>query len=419
MYDLEHLERDIEEIMAVARECGLDHHDMHFEICPPEVLYSFGAYGTPTRFGHWSFGKAYQRIKAEYDHNLSRMYEMVINTDPCCAFLLQGNSRTQNRLVIAHVLAHSDFFKHNAYFARTAPRTALDSMAAAAGRFRSYEEAHGLDRVEQFLDAALAVAEHVDYRGHPAHAGRAGAGEPAGHPKNDILGFIARCAQHLDSWERDILAVVRDESLYFRPQSATKLCNEGWATFWHLEIMRRLELTEEETIDFARMHAQLVQPLRLQVNPYLLGLSIFAGIDRRWGREAVFEARSTCDDAGFLRNYLTAELVREMDLFVSRRIGYEWRAVEKDWRVVRDTLVQNLFNCGHPYILAEAGDFNGRGELYLKHHYEGVELDVHYLEKTLPFVHRLWGRPVHLETVLEEKEMLFSFAGGKVSRRFL
>lgn len=134
LYDLEHLERDIEEIMAVARECGLDHRDMHFEICPPEVLYSFGAYGMPTRFGHWSFGKAYQCIKAEYDHNLSRMYEMVINTDPCYAFLLQGNSRTQNRLVTAHVLAHSDFFKHNAYFARTAPRTALDSMAAAAGR---------------------------------------------------------------------------------------------------------------------------------------------------------------------------------------------------------------------------------------------------------------------------------------------
>lgn len=197
------------------------------------------------------------------------------------------------------------------------------------------------------------------------------------------------------------------------------MCNEGWATFWHLEIMRRLELTEAEAVDFARMHAQLVQPLRLQVNPYLLGLSIFADIDRRWGREAVFEARATSDDAGFLRNYLTAELVREMGLFVFRRIGYEWRAVEKDWRVVRDTLVQNLFNCGHPYILVETGDFSGRGELYLKHHCEGVELDVHYLGKTLPLVHRLWGRPVHLETVLKEKEMLFSFAGDKVSRRFL
>jgi stage V sporulation protein R len=392
---------------------------MHFEICPPEVLYSFGAYGMPTRFGHWSFGKAYQRIKAEYDHNLSRMYEMVINTDPCYAFLLQGNSRVQNRLVIAHILAHSDFFKHNAYFARTVPRTVLDSMAAAAGRFRGYEEAYGRDRVEQFLDAALAVAEHVDYRGHPAHAGRAGAGEPAGRPENDLPGFIARFGHGLESWQRDVLAVIREESLYFRPQLATKLCNEGWATFWHLKIMRLLDLTEEETVDFARMHAQLVQPSRLQINPYLLGLSIFADIDRRWGRDAVFEARVTSDDAGFLRNHLTEELVREMGLFVFRRIGYEWRAVEKDWRVVRDTLVQNLFNCGHPYILVETGDFNGRGELYLKHHYEGVELDVHYLEKTLPLVHRLWGRPVHLETVLEEKEMLFSFVGDKISKRLI
>ncbi|MEW6459175.1 MAG: SpoVR family protein [Bacillota bacterium] len=419
MHDMESLERDIEEIMAAARQYGLDHRDMHFEICPPEVLYSFGAYGMPTRFGHWSFGKAYQRIKTEYDHNLSRMYEMVINTDPCYAFLLQGNTRIQNRLVIAHALAHSDFFKHNAYFARTAPRTVLESMAVAAGRIRNYEQAYGRERVEQFLDAALAVQEHVDYHHSPGTGRRYPAGESAGHSKNDVLGFIARFGHGLESWQRDILAVVREESLYFRPQLATKLCNEGWATFWHLKIMHRLELTEEETVDFARMHAQLVQPSRLRVNPYLLGLSIFSDIDRRWGRDAVFEARATCDDPGLLRNYLTEELVRKMDLFVFRRIGYEWRVVEKDWRTVRDTLIQNLFNCGRPYILVETGDFNGRGELYLKHYYEGVELDVHYLEKTLPLVHRLWGRPVHLETVLEEKEMLFSFPGDKVGKRLI
>lgn len=111
MQEIERLERAVEEILAVARGLGLDFFDMRFELCPAEVIYTFGAYGMPTRFSHWSFGKAYFKIKTEYDYNLSRIYEMVINTDPCYAFLLAGNSLLQNKLVVAHVLGHSDFFQ--------------------------------------------------------------------------------------------------------------------------------------------------------------------------------------------------------------------------------------------------------------------------------------------------------------------
>src|SRR5690606_29803010 len=121
------------------RACfGLDPFEMRYEICPAEVLYSVGAYGMPTRFTHWSFGKAYHRMKMQYDFNLSRIYELVINSDPCYAFLLEGNSLLQNQVIAAHVLAHADFFKHNARFAHTS-RDMVETMAVNASRIRDYE----------------------------------------------------------------------------------------------------------------------------------------------------------------------------------------------------------------------------------------------------------------------------------------
>ena len=51
------------------------------------------------------------------------------------------------------------------------------------------------------------------------------------------------------------------------------------------------------------------------------------------------------------------------------------------------------------------------GELYLKHWYEGIELDLKYLEKVLPYIHQLWGRPVHMESIVESKDVVFSYDG--------
>jgi len=417
------LARDIEEIITVARWYGLDFFDVRFEICPPEVLHSFGACKMPLRFTHWSFGKAIQRMQMEYDYGLSRLHEMVINTDPCYAFLLRDNTRLQNRLVVAHAVAHSDFFKNNVYFSRVS-RSMLEIMAVASRRIRDYERFYGRERVESFLDAVLAVQEHINPFGYQPAWKHAGSGlnrtrSRAELPEKDLLGFILDRGRGLKDWQRDIIRMVREESLYFWPQLATKICNEGWATYWHLKIGRVLDLNENDSLEFARMHAELIRPSPMAVNPYLLGLSIFTDIARRFGESTVFEVRATCDDVSFLRNYLTEELVRDLGLYAFRRMGYEWRVCDTDWRAVRDTLVQQRFNCGHPYLMVEDGDFNRQGELYLKHYYEGQELDVFYLERTLPLVYRLWGGPVHLETVLDDKPVLFSFHGNKIGKRFL
>ena len=435
MGELEAVEAAVSEIMTLAREQGLDFFPMRFEICPAEVLSTFGAYGMPTRFSHWSFGKAYHRIKMHYDYGLNRIYEMVVNTNPCYAFLLAENTLIQNKLVIAHVLAHSDFFKNNVYLNHT-PRGMLEVMAQAAARIREYAMLYGRDRVEEILDAVLAIQEHVDpyrftRRSRPAGArerctgdgcrnrppGAAGGPEQERRePEKDLLRFIIENAQGLADWERDIVAVVHTETLYFWPQITTKILNEGWATYWHARLMRKLELGEKEAVEFARMHAELTQPGRLALNPYLVGLRILEDIERRWGKEKLFEVRALENDISFIRNHLTEELVAELDLCVYQLRGQEWRVVTKEWQKVREALVASLVNGGYPYLVVEDGNYRCQGELYLRHIYEGVELDLYHLERALGHVYRLWKRPVHLETVLDGRRVVFCHNGERVAR---
>ncbi len=481
------LEEAIENITIKAKEFGLDFYKMYFEICPAEIIYTFGAYGMPTRFSHWTFGKAYQKMKTQYDYNLSRIYEMVINSDPCYAFLLDGNSLIQNKLVVAHVLAHCDFFKNNAYFRHTS-RNMVETMASAANRFREYEFKYGKQKVESFLDSVIAIQEQVDpylgikgtetgnNGGGACHGGgcggTCGCGEKRdeaggkrketryddlwdlekGHslscqledkpkkfpaqPEKDILLFLANHSRDLEEWQRDIISVAREEMLYFWPQMQTKIMNEGWASYWHLRIMRDMDMSEEEVLEFAKMHSGVVQASKMNVNPYLLGLKIFEDIEKRWdnptkeerkkynrsggeGKQKIFEVRESENDVSFLRNYLTKDIIEEMDLFLFKKIGYDWKVTDKEWEVVRDNIVSVMTYCGFPYLVIEDGDFNKRGELYVRHHFEGVEMDVFYLERTLPHVFKLWGRPVHLETVMDNKKVLFSYNGDKGSKKFL
>ena len=152
---------------------------------------------------------------------------------------------------------------------------------------------------------------------------------------------------------------------------------------------------------------------------------MFEDIEKRWneksgdGRQKIFEVRELDSDISFLRNYLTKELVEETDLYLYQKVGHDWVVVEKDWEKVRDRLVMSKVNGGFPYIVVEDGDYLRNGELYLKHQYEGVELDLKYVERTLPYVYTLWGRGVHLETVVEGRPVLFSYDGKRSHRRFL
>ncbi|MFZ3131353.1 MAG: SpoVR family protein [Desulfosporosinus sp.] len=445
-----------QDIAQVAQGMGLDFYPVNFEIVPAETLYTFGAYGMPVRFTHWSFGKAFYRMKIQYDLNLSRIYELVINTNPAYAFLLEGNRLTQNKLVIGHVYAHVDFFKNNRYFSRT-PKDMVERMGTHAEKIRDYELQYGRELVEQTLDAVLAIQEHVDYRSHigprnlmknepkirkeQSKAGTqietqikrtslpykdlwgdllADEGNPPPQPEyEDLLLYIMMFAPGLEDWQRDIVSIVREESLYFYPQIETKIINEGWATFWHARIMHELELTDAESLEFALMHSQVVQPSRMGLNPYYLGVKIWEYLAEVKSNNELFELRETENDLSFIRNHLTRELVEELNLFNFRKVGAHWQVTENEWEKVRDNLVQQLINGGHPRIVVLEGDYEGKGGLYLKHRHEGIDLDIVYLEKTLALVQFLWGKAVALETVADTKKVIYESFNGLVSRRQL
>ncbi len=882
--EIKDLEATFERIREVAGGFGLDPFPTKFEIVPAAVMYEIGSYALPGRYSHWTFGKAYHRMKTMYDFGLSKIYEVVINTDPAYGFLMDTNSPIQNKLVMAHVLGHVDFFKHNAYFART-NRRMVESVSAHAGRMTGYEFKYGRKTVERFLDAVLSIEEHIDpnffiKRDRPRHPPgdardaamqsadaappppregryddlwnlgaptRDADATPAAPspdasrgkeqlPEKDLLYYLMRHSPTLADWQRDVMAMMHEEMEYFVPQMQTKTMNEGWAcatgdslllteagfirfdelykagdklrvasggalaldgitdfhrerlaptlrlrtrrgltiegalkhrlqladgswaylsemklgdrvriergnhiwpkaqppltfapsvphatldsvaaqvgvspftvfrhlhgrrtlrageiaealnatsyqtamigrvlgtrvhlkvppklsvdlawllgffvgdgnrtksgicltcgdeelalklveiikrefdlcarrqwdatetggrwrvivhsrellrwlegvgvdlgakaaakkipahvlyspkevmsgflrgyfdadayagvegirlssasdelirtvqivllnygilstqrqhphsikqleitgasaalyleeigfslmrkqqalreyvgrhrwfkreeaddaivsiqygcadvyditvdtrhayvangllnhnSFWHARIMRELELTDTELLEFAELHSGVVSPHKGQLNPYYLGYKIFEDIERRWdnptkeererfgrkggeGRAKIFEVRELDNDVSFLRNYLTEELCEELDLYVYELVDEEeWTVTEKRWERVRDQLVANLTNFGFPYIVVADGDYNRNRELYLKHAYEGAELDHNYARKVLEHVHTLWGRSVHLETVSDGETLVLHYDGSE------
>lgn len=453
-----------EQIWDVAWSMGLRPFPMHYEIVPSEILYEFGAYGMPGRFAHWSHGKSYQKMKTEYEYGLSKIYELVVNTDPCYAFLLDSNSLIENKLIIAHVLAHSDFFANNAHFTPSSRRM-LDTMPLSAERIRGYEYRHGKEAVEAVLDAALAIEMHLDprattYKRRPIHdddgkpdplwrpdertsafddvwevphgsAERLQALKEAparsGPPAHDLLLFIAEHSPEMAEWQRDICRIVRSEMLYFWPQGRTKVIDEGWASYWHVQILRALDLNDEETFAWMSMHSGVVQPGPRHMNPYYLGYKILEDIEKRWsedgkapekGREKLFEVRAWESDASLIRNYLTKELVEDLDLFTytldKSRNEYiaDTPAVENErWKEVRDAFAAYLTTHNQPVIVADDGDMSGTRELALRHLREGHDLDLDEARKVLVHLHRLWGRPVHLETANKGVKAVLRYDG--------
>jgi stage V sporulation protein R len=283
------LEKSLERIWEVARGFGLDPYPVRFEVVPATVMYEIGSYALPGRYSHWTFGKAYHRMKTMYDFGLSKIYEVVINTNPSYGFLLETNSPVQNKLVMAHVLGHVDFFKHNAYFSRT-NRRMVETVSAHSGRMSEYEFRYGRKAVERLLDAVLSIEEHIDpnffirrepdtppgeERKKPApkpgryddlwNIGRAPEQDstneederPRGErlPEKDLIYYIMRNSPSLKDWQRDVMAMLHEEMEYFVPQMQTKTLNEGWACASGDSLL----VTEEGFVRFDELYEEHVK----------------------------------------------------------------------------------------------------------------------------------------------------------------
>ena len=157
------LQKAQQEIEAIARSYGLAFFPVVFELVTYKQMNQLAAYvGFPVRYPHWRWGMEYERIRKSHAYGLQIIHEIVINNNPCYAYLLSSNTLLEHKMVMAHVLAHADFFKNNQWFAHT-NRKMLDEMANHAVRIQRYIERYGEERVESFLDLCLSIEDMIDY----------------------------------------------------------------------------------------------------------------------------------------------------------------------------------------------------------------------------------------------------------------
>ncbi len=393
----------LQRISPVLESSGLEVPHIHFELVGKNSLSAIAAYsGMPTRFGHWSFGKAYHRMKTEHDYRLTQIYELVVNSQPAYAFLDRETSPAQALLILVHVAAHVDFFLHNRLFFATAH----DMVAQSAWhqrQFESWRRSHGKEAVETLIDAAMIL---MDFTGESTLVA-------ASRSRNDdLLGYVAVHAPSLEPWEREALMLLRAEARYFWPQQLTKISNEGYATFWHLRILRQMPLTAGEIWDVARLHTKVVQTTSPQLNPYRLGLAIYQDLERSQGLEAVWQARDQFDDAGLVRAGLHEDMTESAGLALFKSTGAEPEPHGAPFATMKTQLLCDLENAGIPHLTVNPDA--SRSDLVLVHHHNGRDLDFAILPYAMEVVaQRLWRGRVLLHTIQNRIARTVSHDGSR------
>jgi stage V sporulation protein R len=442
------LARNVPKLEKLARSYGLDFYPVDFELTPPSFMLEISVYGLPVRMPHWSFGVRYIHQLVRQSMGNSRIFEVMFPGDPCHAYLQETNTDSENTLVVAHVLGHADFSKHNHLFERYHRMSGGNIVEMAAAHAHQIEDAlrkHGVEKVEPVLDAALALESHVDvgrelhrgmypprsactagccapqatgfqkrYEGLPGHTVRdveAARHAPRApippHPEQDLLWFISQYGEELEDWERDIFLAVRAESFYFYPVFACQIMNEGWASYWHARLLREADfLPQDQYLSAIKCHSDVVSPYAsgeqqtaLAINPYHLGFSMWEEIVKKRGMENARRILRDEDDFGFIRNYLDRDMADKLGLFVwEAKSDGEIKVAGRDIGMLRENILAPRFNYGAPRIAISEMRADGSLVLVHDHKTDGRGLDVKRAAQVLRYVHRLWRRPVRLVT---------------------
>jgi stage V sporulation protein R len=253
-------------------------------------------------------------------------------------------------------------------------------------------------------------------------------------PARDVLKFLCDNAP-LETWQQDVLSMLREEAYYFAPQGMTKIMNEGWATYWHSKILTSKALKGSEVVDYADACAGVLATSPGRLNPYKLGVELLRHIEMRWdrgqfgqeweecdsmavkaswdrrlglGRDKIFEVRKLYNDITFIDEYFTLDFCIDQKFY---SFGYNerassWEIMSRDFEKVKKQLLDSLTNRGQPVIRVDNGNFKNTGELLLRHDHEGVDLDMNHAKDTLQNLFKVWKRPVSIFTIVEEKGKL-------------
>jgi len=369
-----------EAIGRVAADYGLDCYRHEIEIISAEqMMDAYASIGMPVYYNHWSFGKHFLATENRYKRGqMGLAYEIVINSDPCIAYLMDENTLPMQALVIAHAAyGHNSFFKGNHLFKQwTSADAIIDYLVFARHYIAECEERHGVESVERILDACHALlnvgvdrykrSPHLSleketlrqkereaylqaqvndlWRTLPPHLERAA--EHAEQrfppePEENLLYFIEKNAPLLEPWQREVVRIVRKIGQYFYPQRQTQVMNEGWACFWHYTLLNTLydegALSDGFMLEFLQSHTNVVyqppynSPWYSGINPYALGFAMWRDLrricetpddeDRAWFPDiAGSDWRETFDFA--MRNFKDESFVAQ---YLSPRLMREFR----------------------------------------------------------------------------------------------
>ncbi len=436
-----HLKAFDYELEKLAARYPLQRYPQRVELITSEqMLEALAAKGLPTHYSHWSFGKNFIDLKRAYTQNqLNLAYEIVINANPCIAYILIDNPLPLQVLVLAHACyGHSAFFKQNDFFKRyTDAKQTYGFLSQFKTRVKRAENKYGLEAVESIIDACHSLFAYGINHPHTIH------NLPDGNTETintNLLSFVAQYGKHLEAWEKSIIADMQQLATYFYPQQCTKLMNEGWACFWHYQLIQDLcdqqLLSDAFMLSFIEMHTQVLHqpsfahPAFQGMNPYVLGFEIFNDIKRMcthpteedntffphlvhtsWCDTLQFAMQHYCDET-FIMQYLSPHVIRKLRLFsvednpehptltvnaIHNPAGYEQ---------IRNTLAAQYHPSNHtPPITIHAVD-SMTGKLTLQFH----QIKHRTLGTNTPAVlaqlHSLWRAPIELHVLNLENHIV-------------
>jgi stage V sporulation protein R len=474
-WTFELVERYHSVIRATAQRYGLDTYPNQLEIITAEqMMDAYASVGMPIHYRHWSYGKEFIATEKNYRRgNMGLAYEIVINSNPCISYLMEENSTAMQALVIAHAAyGHNSFFKGNYLFRMwTDASSIIDYLVYARHYVAECEERHGLETVETFLDSCHALSSQgVDRYRRPAKRSLAqerlqrderaayaqqqinelwrtlpqkdGKGAKAedeharfpAEPQENILYFIEKNAPLLESWQRELVRIVRKIAQYFYPQRQTQVMNEGWATFWHHRLLHTLydegHLSDGIMLEWLSSHANVIyqppvgHPRYSGINPYALGFAMFTDIrricekptdeDRAWFPELVStpwletldHAMRNYKDESFVGQFLSPKLMRDLRLFSvhddARDNELEINAIhdESGYRALRNAISQQYdLGTREPNIQVWNVNLRGDRSLTLRHTRHQDRPLADEAHEVLKHAARLWGFGVTLESV--------------------
>src|SRR5437764_6551876 len=474
-------------------ELKLDVYPNQLEVITAvQMLDAYSSVGMPLFYEHWSFGKHFAFQEACYSQGLMGLaYAIVINSSPCISYLVEENTATMQTLVIAHAaFGHNHFFKNNYLFKQWTDADGILDYLEFAKRYVAHcEERHGRLAVEHTLDAAHALMSHgsdrypgkksLDLRAEEKRAGERRLHEESafndlgrtvptgpvksaesltverrhkllGLPQENLLYFLEKTAPRLQSWQRELLRIVRHVAQYFYPQGQTKVMNEGTATYVHYRILTRLHeqgrISDGNFLEFLRSHTNVVfqpefdDPRFSGFNPYTLGFAMMQDIERivsnssdevrEWFPDiaGTGEVMATLRDVwanyrdeSFISQFLSPRLMRRMRMFhlhddPDESAGIRVDAIhdERGYRRVRRELARQ-YDLGVVESNIEVVDVDlaGNRRLMLRHAVvKGALLAEADAKQVLHHLADLWSYDVSLVEVDANDEVLKEYVAS-------